>query len=143
MTVLASVMSGELGDIFWDLAPYVVYSPGYDIGCNIYVANPTDQPQEYVLMAKLTNGTTVISEEAGLIGASLLILLFVLMGYVVKQREMGLVSSLVLMVLGFIIMILAPILISIYELAIIIMAILGGLLTVLGAIFLVPRRKTA
>jgi hypothetical protein len=73
----------------------------------------------------------------------ILILVFVLMGYVVKQKEMRLVSSLVLMVIGFIIMILAPILISIYEFAIIIIAILGGLLTVLGAILMVPRKKTA
>ena len=60
----ASVMSGTLGDIFWDLAPWIVYSPGYDLGCNIYVANPTDTVKEYALMARLSSGTTVISEEA-------------------------------------------------------------------------------
>ena len=60
----ASVMSGTLGDIFWDLAPWIVYSPGYDLGCNIYVANPTDTAKEYALMARLSRGTTVVSDEA-------------------------------------------------------------------------------
>jgi hypothetical protein len=59
-----SVMAGKLGDIFWDLAPYIVYSPGFDIGCNIYVANPTDTEKEYALMARLTRDSTLISEEA-------------------------------------------------------------------------------
>ena len=59
-----SVMSGSLGDIFWDLAPWIVYTPGYDLGCNIYVANPTDTAKEYALMARLSRDTTVISEEA-------------------------------------------------------------------------------
>jgi hypothetical protein len=63
-TMQATVMAGELGDIFWDLAPYIVYSPGFDIGCNIYVANPTDTAKEYALMAKLSSNNTVISEEA-------------------------------------------------------------------------------
>jgi hypothetical protein len=60
----AVVMAGELGDIFWDLAPYIVYSPGFDIGCNIYVANPTDTAKEYALMARLSSNNTVINEEA-------------------------------------------------------------------------------
>ena len=59
-----TVMAGKLGDIFWDLAPYIVYAPGYDIGCNIYVANPTDSAKEYALMARLSRNTTLISEEA-------------------------------------------------------------------------------
>jgi len=59
-----SVMAGKLGDIFWDLTPYIVYAPGYDIGCNIYVANPTDTEKEYALMARLSRNTTLISEEA-------------------------------------------------------------------------------
>ena len=37
-----NVMSGSLGDIFWDLAPWITYEPGYDLGCSIYVANPGD-----------------------------------------------------------------------------------------------------
>jgi hypothetical protein len=58
-----SVMSGLLGDIFWDLAPWIAYDPGYDLGCNIYVANPTDTAREYALMVRLSSGTTVVSEE--------------------------------------------------------------------------------
>jgi len=57
-------MAGAKGDIFWDLAPWIAYAAGYDLGCIIYVANPTDQEQGYVLMAELSSGTTVISEEA-------------------------------------------------------------------------------
>ncbi len=57
-------MAGAKGDIFWDLAPWIVYAAGYDLGCNIKIANPGDQPQEYALMAELTSGTTVISEES-------------------------------------------------------------------------------
>jgi hypothetical protein len=59
-----TVMAGRLGDIFWDLAPWMVYSPGFDIGCNIYVANPSDTAKEYALMARLSRDTTKISEEA-------------------------------------------------------------------------------
>ncbi len=58
-----SIMSGAKGDIFWDLAPWIVYAAGYDLGCTLKIANPGDQPQEYALMAELTSGTTVISEE--------------------------------------------------------------------------------
>lgn len=60
----ASVMSGTLGDIFWDLAPWIVYDPGYDLGCNIYVANNTNTAKEYALMARLSRDAKVISEEA-------------------------------------------------------------------------------
>ncbi len=60
----SSVMTGSLGDIFWDLAPWIVYSPGLDIGCNIFVANPTDTVKEYALMARLSRETTLLSEEA-------------------------------------------------------------------------------
>ena len=59
-----SVMSGALGDIFWDLAPLIAYTPGFDIGCNIFVANPTSTAKEYALMARLSRGATVVSEEA-------------------------------------------------------------------------------
>jgi len=59
-----SAMAGLKGDIFWDLAPWIGYAAGYDLGCSIYVANPTDQQQEYALLAELTSGTPVISEEA-------------------------------------------------------------------------------
>ena len=63
MTPQITVM-GELGDIFWDLPPWVVYSPGYDVGCSIYVANPTEVEKEYALMAQLSSNDTLISEEA-------------------------------------------------------------------------------
>ncbi len=59
-----TVMAGARGDIFWDLSPYIVYAPGFDIGCNIYVANPSDTAKEYALMARLTRDTTKLSEEA-------------------------------------------------------------------------------
>jgi len=57
-------MGGELGNIFWDLPPWIVYAPGYDLGCTIYVANPTDTEKEYTLMSRLSSNETVISEEA-------------------------------------------------------------------------------
>ena len=63
MTNGITVMSGELGDIFWDLAPWITYEPGYDLGCSIYVANPSDMEKEYTLMARLSRESTVISEE--------------------------------------------------------------------------------
>ena len=59
-----TVMGGELGNIFWDLPPWIVYSAGYDLGCTIYVANPTDTEKEYTLMSVLSANETVISEEA-------------------------------------------------------------------------------
>lgn len=58
-----SVMGSELGDIFWDLAPWITYEPGYDLGCSIYVANPSDTEKEYALMARLAQESAVISEE--------------------------------------------------------------------------------
>jgi hypothetical protein len=64
MTALLSIMSGELGDIFWDLPPVVTYVAGLDLGCSIHVANTTDLAKEYALMARLTRGETVINEEA-------------------------------------------------------------------------------
>jgi hypothetical protein len=63
MTTQGIVMSGIEGDIFWDLAPYIVYNPGLDIGCNIYVVNPTETAKEYALMAKLIRGGVVLNEE--------------------------------------------------------------------------------
>ena len=59
-----SELSGTLGDIFWDLAPAVVYSAGGELGATIYVANPTDEEKEYALMARLSSDDTVISEES-------------------------------------------------------------------------------
>ena len=59
-----TVMGGELGNIFWDLPPWIVYTAGYDLGCTIYVANPTDTEKEYTLMSVLSSNETVLSEEA-------------------------------------------------------------------------------
>ena len=59
-----SELSGSLGDIFWDLAPAIVYSSGSELGTTIYVANPTDTAKEYALMARLSSDDTVISEES-------------------------------------------------------------------------------
>lgn len=59
-----SVMSGSLGDIFWDLPPWITYAPGFDLGCSIYVANPTALEKEYALMARLYRGETLVSEES-------------------------------------------------------------------------------
>ncbi len=59
-----SVMAGAKGDIFWNLAPWIVYAAGYDLGCTLKIANPGDQPQEYALLAELTSGATIISEES-------------------------------------------------------------------------------
>jgi hypothetical protein len=58
------VMAGKVGDIFWDLPPWITYTAGYDLGCNIYVANPTDIEKEYALVARLSRDTVKISEEA-------------------------------------------------------------------------------
>lgn len=57
-------LSGTLGDIFWNLAPAIVYSSGSELGATIYVANPTEESKEYALMARLSSDDTVISEEA-------------------------------------------------------------------------------
>ena len=57
-------LSGTLGDIFWDLAPVIVYDSGSELGATIYVANPTDDAKEYALIARLLSGDTVISEES-------------------------------------------------------------------------------
>jgi len=64
MTIEANEMGGELGDIFWDLPPWLYYSPGYDLGLSLYVANPDDVEREYALMARLSKDGVLISEEA-------------------------------------------------------------------------------
>ncbi|MEL7562582.1 hypothetical protein [Dehalogenimonas sp. 4OHTPN] len=64
MSQASSVMGGTLGDVFWDLPPWLYYSPGYDLGVSVYVANPTDAEQEYALLARLSRDATQISEEA-------------------------------------------------------------------------------
>jgi len=70
----------------------------------------------------------------------ILILVFAVMGYAVKQHETKLISSFALMIIGFIIMILAGALISGFEFIIIVIAILGGLLEVFAAALMFPRK---
>ncbi|MFC1874641.1 hypothetical protein ACFLY3_00580 [Chloroflexota bacterium] len=57
-------LSGSLGDIFWDLPSSVLYSPGMELGCTIYVANPTEQEKEYALISRLSADGLLISEES-------------------------------------------------------------------------------
>jgi hypothetical protein len=64
MTTQVTVMSGQKGDIFWDLPSWIAYASNYDLGCNIYVANPTDTAMEYALMARLVRNGQTLSEEA-------------------------------------------------------------------------------
>jgi len=64
MSQASSVMGSALGDVFWDLPPWLYYTPGYDLGLSVYVANPTDVEKEYALMARLSRDTTQMSEEA-------------------------------------------------------------------------------
>lgn len=59
-----TVMESEKGNIFWDLPPWIVYTAGCDLGCTIYVANPSDTEKEYALISRVTSGETVISEDA-------------------------------------------------------------------------------
>jgi len=61
---MAVDLAGSLGDIFWDLPPWITYMPGSDIGCVIYVANPTGEEKEYALMSHLSSEGAVISEES-------------------------------------------------------------------------------
>lgn len=61
---MANSLSGALGDIFWDLPPSITYTPGSEVGATLYVANPTSEEREYSLMARLTSGATLISEDA-------------------------------------------------------------------------------
>jgi hypothetical protein len=64
MTTQVTVMSGPKGDIFWDLPSWMAYTSGYDLGCNIYVANPTEIAMEYALMAWLVRNGQTLTEEA-------------------------------------------------------------------------------
>jgi len=64
MTTQVTVMGGPQGDIFWDLPSWIAYASGYDIGCNIYVANPMDTAKEYALIARLVKSGQALSEEA-------------------------------------------------------------------------------
>ena len=63
-----SELSGTLGDIFWDLAPAIVYSSGSELGTTIYVANPTDEAKEYALyVTTATGGRGAVREVCDLL----------------------------------------------------------------------------
>ncbi len=64
MPVDIGVPGGKLGDIFWDLPPWVIYHAGFDLGCTIYVANPADAEKEYALIARLFRDGGLLVEEA-------------------------------------------------------------------------------
>ncbi len=63
-------LSSELGDIFWNLAPYVTYIAGAEIGVTIFVANPSDADKEYTLLARLHDpyGQLVLEESIPIFG---------------------------------------------------------------------------
>ena len=61
---MAVDLAGALGDVFWDLPPWITYTPGSDIGCVIFVANPTDVAREYALISHLSTEEALISEES-------------------------------------------------------------------------------
>jgi len=60
--VRAADLVGEYGDLFWSLEPALMYVAGTEIFARIYVANVTDVDREYMLMAKITRGDSVLSE---------------------------------------------------------------------------------
>jgi len=49
--MISVAQEAQLGDIFWDLPTWAYYTEGYDLGCIIYVANPTDTVKEYALIS--------------------------------------------------------------------------------------------
>lgn len=57
----------QLGDIFWDLAPWVYYLAGYDLGCIIYVVNHTDVEKEYTLLNHVYKDGVLLTEGSLLV----------------------------------------------------------------------------
>ncbi|GAH17057.1 unnamed protein product [marine sediment metagenome] len=53
---------GVYGDVFWNLMPSVMYVPGTELPCTVYVANPTDEDREYMLALVISSGGTTIAE---------------------------------------------------------------------------------
>jgi len=56
------VGTGKYGDLFWNLAPSMVYAAGMEFHARIYVANTTGVDREYMLMATVSRGEQVLSE---------------------------------------------------------------------------------
>ncbi len=57
-----AIGGGVYGDVFWDLMPAVMYVPGTELPCTVYVANPTDEDREYMLALVISSGGTTIAE---------------------------------------------------------------------------------
>ena len=55
-------LSGEYGDVFTSLKSPVVYSPNTDLYTNIYAANITEEPREYMLQASLYRENNLIDQ---------------------------------------------------------------------------------
>jgi len=53
---------GVYGDVFWNLMPSVVYVPGTELPCTVYVANPTDEDREYMLALVISSAGATIAE---------------------------------------------------------------------------------
>lgn len=53
---------GKYGDLFWDVAPSMVYTAGAEFHARIYVANITDVDRQYMLMATVSREDQALSE---------------------------------------------------------------------------------
>ncbi|GAH75386.1 unnamed protein product, partial [marine sediment metagenome] len=53
---------GVYGDVFWNLMPSIVYVPGTELPCTVYVANPTDEDREYMLALIISSAGETIAE---------------------------------------------------------------------------------
>lgn len=53
---------GKYGDLFWSLAPSMVYTGGVEFHARIYVANTTAVDCDYMLMASVSRDSQVLSE---------------------------------------------------------------------------------
>ena len=49
-------------DILWDLPPYIYYTPGYDIGCTIFIANHRDSDGEFSIKGYLALDSKLLRE---------------------------------------------------------------------------------
>ncbi len=58
----AASLAGDLGDLFWSLGPSVSHPAGGEIFARIYVANVTDDDNQYMLLATVTRGGSKITE---------------------------------------------------------------------------------
>ena len=54
--------TGKYGDLFWSLAPSMVYAGGAEFHARIYVANTTEIDRQYMLMASVSRDSQVLAE---------------------------------------------------------------------------------